>query len=148
MCDCHVWKHYILYTKSLLDKIFVHIFHDKKNNIYVSALYKSNITKIIYYCWPSISIFLLEKKKHHFGSPQNINACVTCCHARQIYSFPCKGQINKSENIRMSQGKFNSFKEVRGRSHIHRSQKCSIGRILFQDQSILHFTSRRNLCNK
>ena len=36
-----------------------------------------------------------------------------CYYARKINSFPCKGQFNKSGNFSLSQGKCNSFKEVR-----------------------------------
>ena len=44
--------------------------------------------------------------------------CGTCYHARKINSFSCKGQFYKSGNFSISLGKFNSFKEVRGRWHI------------------------------
>ena len=36
-----------------------------------------------------------------------------CYYTRKINSFPCKGQFNKSGNFSLSQGKCNSFKEVR-----------------------------------
>ena len=85
--------------------------------------FKSSITKS-YYCCMALSLlflilFNIQKEHLYFGSRSSQYYCVTLCHhARNINYFPCKGQFNKSGNFTITQGKFNSYKEVRGRWHI------------------------------
>ena len=42
-------------------------------------------------------------------------ACDICYHARKINPFTRKGHFHNSGNFGLSQGKFDSFKQVRGR---------------------------------
>ena len=61
-----------------------------------------------------LSILFNIPKEHPYFEFPLILVCDMCYYARKINSFPRKGQFNKSRIFRTSQGKFNSFKEVRG----------------------------------
>ena len=95
----------------------------KKIYLCIAALYintavsfKSNITKI-YYCWPPILDPIFEKNIC-ISDLLTILVCDFCYNARKINYFTRKGQFIKSGNFSISQGKLDSFKEVRGRWHI------------------------------
>ena len=62
--------------------------------------------------------YLIFQRNIRISNLLPILVCDMCYHARKINSFPCKGQFNKSRIFRISQGKFNSFKDVRGSWHI------------------------------
>ena len=79
--------------------------------------FKSNIKKFIIAGLLFSILFNIQKEHLNFGSPHNI-VCDMCYHAKKINSFPRKGQLNKSGNSSISQGKFDFFKEVRGKWHI------------------------------
>ena len=75
--------------------------------------FKSNIA-LASYC----RSYLIFRRNIRISNLLPILVCDMCYHARKINSFPCKGQINKSRIFRISQGKFNCFKDVRGGWHI------------------------------
>ena len=111
--------HYIYFPKTIPSKIYYHCIAALYINTAVS--FKSSITKIYYCCMALSLLFSILRKEHlYFGSRSSQYLCVTLCHhARKINSFPHKGQFfNKSGNFSITQGKFNSYKEVRGRWHI------------------------------
>ena len=116
------------------------IYHIYIIYVYINTAvsFKSSITKIYYCCMALSLLFSILRKEHlYFGSRSSQYLCVTLCpHARKINSFPHKVQFNKSGNFSITQGKFNSYKEVRGKWHIPAyspKQWCSNGRILFQE---------------
>ena len=83
--------------------------------------FKSNVTKIKIIADLLFSILFNFRNEHlYFGTPHSIILmCDMCYNARKIKSFPRYWQSNKkSENFRISHGKCNSFKELRGRWHI------------------------------
>ena len=76
--------------------------------------FKSNIA-LASYC----RSYLIFQRNIRISNLLPILVCDMCYHARKINSFPCKGQFNKSRIFRISQGKFNSFKDVRGSWHAY-----------------------------
>ena len=62
--------------------------------------------------------FLIFEKNICISDLLTIFVCDICYNARKVNSFTHKGQFNKSGNFSISQAKFDSFKEVRGRWHI------------------------------
>ena len=95
------------------------IYHIYIIYVYINTAvsFKSSITKIYYCCMVLSLLFSILQKEHlYFGSRSSQYLCVTLCHhARKINSFPHKGQFNKSGNLSITQGKCNSYKEVRGK---------------------------------
>ena len=94
-----------------------------------------NILTKIHYSWPPI-LDPIYSKRPSISDLLTKLVCDICYNARKINSFTRKGQFIKSGNFSISQGKLNSFKEVRGRSRISaycRSYKHtpSAGYILF-----------------
>ena len=107
---------YIYFPKTIPSKIYhIYIIY-----VYINTAvsFKSSITKIYYFCMALSLLFSILRKEHLYFGPRSsqLLLCVTLCpHARKINSFPHKVQFNKSGNFSITQGKFNSYKEVRGR---------------------------------
>ena len=106
-----------LSTKSFLNKFFVYNFHyiyfpktiprkiTVKYNIYVAVSYINTAVIIAgHYYSKRTSVFRISFECK----------CVIWLSWQEKLFFPCKGQFNNSGNFTMGQGKFNSFKEVRG----------------------------------
>ena len=115
----------------LVNKIFLYIYSSKtspRKNVYlcIAALhintavsFKSNITNIYYCRAPLLDlIYLLLEKNICISDLLTILVCDICYNARKINYFTRKRQFIKSRNFSTSQGKLNSFKDVRGRWHI------------------------------
>ena len=85
--------------------------------INTAVSFKSNITKI-YYCWAPILDPIYSKRTSEFPISSQYWCLTSVTIARKINSFTRKRQFIKTVNFTISQGKLDSFKEVRGRWHI------------------------------
>ena len=110
----------------LVNKIFLYIYSSKtspRKNVYlcIAALhintavsFKSNKTNIYYCRAPLLDlIYLLLEKNICISDLLTILVCDICYNARKINYFTRKGQFIKSGHFSISQGKLDSFKELR-----------------------------------